>query len=182
MTPGRERPTAATVFGILNIIFGALGLLCSPFALAGPMFQQPNLPNGQPNPMIEIMNDPTYKTGITIFTVIGMAASGILLAAGIGLLKQRPWGRSLSIGYSVYALVMALVSLGFNYYALIGPLTKATENMQGPETTGMVIGAYAGALGGLCGGLIYPILLWIFMSTEKVKRFYQGQTAHTSSS
>ena len=37
---GLVRPASVTVFGILNIIFGALGLLCSPFGLIAVFIPQ----------------------------------------------------------------------------------------------------------------------------------------------
>jgi uncharacterized membrane protein YfcA len=36
-------------------------------------------------------------------------------------------------------------------------------------------GYIGGTVGGMCGGLIYPVLLLIFMQTAKVKRAFQAR-------
>jgi hypothetical protein len=91
-----ERPKSIVVFGVLNIVFGALGLCGGLFAIA-IQFGLTN-PQGSPNPALEIMqSNPLYELWMQIGLVLGFVATGALIAAGIGLLKNRPWARVTSV-------------------------------------------------------------------------------------
>jgi hypothetical protein len=117
--PPKKKPPVITVFGILNIIFGGLGLLgaiCG--GLATFAFAQVNMPGpgNMPNPvkdMFEYMDKhaPLYTTYMIFEIVIGLIMAVILIVAGIGLLKVRPWARWLSIAYAGVRLVLILVGL-----------------------------------------------------------------------
>jgi len=176
-----QRPAAGTVFGILNIIFGALNLLCAPAGLIQTFAAQPGQPMPNANPglqaMQDAMTDPTYRTVMVILTVIGMAASGALLAAGIGLLNGKPWGRTFSIYYCYYTFLMTVVGAVVSYAFLVQPMLRAAANQQGPENAAMIGGAIGALFGGTCMGLIYPIFLIIFMNTKKVVDYYRSAKA-----
>jgi hypothetical protein len=117
--PPKKKPPVITVFGILNIIFGGLGLLgaiCG--GLATFAFAQVTMPGpgNPPNPikdMLEYMDKhaPLYTTYMIFEIVIGLIMAVILIVAGIGLLKVRPWARWLSIAYAGVRLVLILVGL-----------------------------------------------------------------------
>ncbi len=81
--------TEARVFGILNTIFGALGVIgLIPLFMANPL-------------------------GGDLFTwattMISLVLVVVLLASGIGLLIRRQWGRRLAVGYSVLTLLIGVV-------------------------------------------------------------------------
>ena len=159
-----QRPTAVTVFGILNIVFAALGFLGGIFS-ALTMFI---LPHDTSNPVFKMMNEqPTLYWWTLLATVIGVALAALLLVAGIGLLKMKPSGRVMSVYYSIATLVLGLVGLVINSVFLISPLVAQAEKSSGPEAAGAV----GGVIGGVCGGscaLIYPIVLLIFMTRPKL--------------
>ena len=69
-----QRPTSVTVYAALNIVFGALGLLCFQVPLLGAWLGR--VPITHPVPI-----------------VVAWAASGLLLASGAGMLNVRPWAR-----------------------------------------------------------------------------------------
>ena len=103
-----QRPTAVTVFGVLNIVFGVMAVTCTPFALITTKLSQrmlDNLPEASrmENPVQEMMQSPGFMTYTYVSTAVGMAFGALLIAAGIGLLKLRPWARLVSIGYAVYS-------------------------------------------------------------------------------
>jgi hypothetical protein len=168
-TSGATRPTILTVFGILNIVFGSFGLLCTPVSALALFIPQPAMPNGQVNPALAAMQDPGYRTFMIFSLVMGMIAAACLLAAGIGLLKQRSWGRTISIGYAGYSLVMVVIGLIISYTYIVSPLmAKAQQNNDPTIQAGAVGGAFGGMAGG-CAGAIYPVLLLIFMNQKSVK-------------
>ena len=161
-----QRPAALTVFGILNLVFAGLGLVGSLFSMV--MFRTMQDPN-VPNPVFEVMmENPAYATFSNVALVLGLVASIVLGVAGIGLLQVKPWGRHLSIGYGVYCIVMAVVGMVANYVFLFGPvMERLAELPPGPEKAGVTVGLVGGVCGG-CVGLIYPIILLIFMYRANV--------------
>jgi len=174
--PGyRYRPTVVTVFGILNILFGVLGLCGLGFTTLmlaadndmNPLFRQ--------NPALDLMRDNrAYMMFMKVGVVLGGIVTVILIAAGIGLLRMKPWARQASINYAIYSVVMGLVGMVVNYFLLVQPLMEKAQQLQGPEDAGAMGGAIGGMFGG-CFGQIYPIILLIFMCQKNVKQAFQQQ-------
>jgi hypothetical protein len=157
-----QRPVAVTVFGILNLLFAVIGAFS--IISTAVLLALPNVPN---NLIFKMMREnPTYSAWTKVSLSFGALACLVLLAAGIGLLKLQPWGRKLSIGYAIYAIVAALAGTAVNAMVLIPPVLQAGDH-QGPEYAGMVGGAIGGTIGG-CFGVVYPILLLIFMTRPKI--------------
>ena len=165
MPPGK--PTAIKVFGILHLIFGAmgiLGLLLSSVMLfaTGPQNQ------GMPNPALEMMNaNATYKIFMMVTLGLGLIFTVVLIFAGVGLLQSRKYGRSLSNWYAIYAILSAIIGAVVNYIFLIAPMLEQAPQ-GGPAAAGAVGGAIGGLAGG-CFGTIYPILVLIFINKQNVK-------------
>lgn len=166
------RPTSGTVFGILNIVFGSLGI-CGMIFTVGMLLvpQNPNVPN----PVIEIMNEnPGYRVFQNVGIGLGFIATTVLIVAGIGLLKLKPFGRKLSIGYGIYVIISALVGFVVNWIFLLGPLMEKMNTLPpGPAQAG-AIGGLIGGVAGPCIGLVYPVLLLIFMFRKNVIEAYRG--------
>jgi hypothetical protein len=159
-----QRPTAVTVFGILNIVFAAFGL----FGVLASVLLFTAFGANSNNPVLQIVRDsPAYAAWMKFSVVQGLVASGVLLAAGIGLLMLKPWARILSIAYGIYAILMILVGTVVNYLFLVQPMMDQARGMHGPEMMGAMSGA-VGSMFGSCFGLIYPILLLIFMTRQNV--------------
>jgi multidrug transporter EmrE-like cation transporter len=128
--------------------------------------------NTSTNPVVQTIHDsPGYATWIKISIVLGIFVGVVLLAAGIGLLKLKPWARKLSIAYGIYAIVMILIGMVVNYLFLTQPMLEQAHQKQGPDATvatGAAIGGIIGGMFGSCFGIVYPILLLIFMTRPKV--------------
>ena len=140
------RPASVTTFGILNIVFGGLALLCTPFS-AFAVFSMPN----------EFNPAQWYKGWLIFSSALSVICSAWLLALGIGLLCLKRWSRTGSIVYAWITIVFGVIGMVINFAAM----TSGGISMS-PETS-------AGFIGGLFGGLIglvYPILLLIFMKRK----------------
>lgn len=89
-TSASRRPTPVTVFGVLNIVFGAMGVLWTPFGLVSLVIS-PSTHSS--NPVIDVVLRSSFMRGWLISTAaVGIIAAAALLASGIGLVMLRPWG------------------------------------------------------------------------------------------
>jgi hypothetical protein len=157
-----QRPASVTVFGILNIVFagiGALGILAiGLLSVAG---------HGSYNFMTQVMQGGTlYAAWIKLNMVLGFVSDVVLLVAGIGLLMLKSWARIASIAFAIFSIVMMLIGEVVN---CIFPV-QTTQPMHGTRTS-EAIGYIAGNVGFLLGifvGLVYPILLLVFMRRASV--------------
>jgi hypothetical protein len=166
-----QRPTSVTVFGVLNIVFGALGILGIIFSAISLMVISPL--SSTHNPVVQtVRNNPGYAAWMKIAIPLGFLACGVSIAAGIGLLKLKNWARILSIGYAIYAIVTGIIGMVLNYIFLMQPLMEQASQKQGPEAA-VLIGAAIGGTFGSCFGMIYPVLLLIFMFRPNVVAAFQ---------
>jgi hypothetical protein len=164
-----NRPACITVFGVLNIVFAAFGVIASIASIG--LFLAPGNSN---NPVIKIMQENTiYADWLKLCIPLGLLSCGVLLVAGIGLLCLKPWARVLSVGYAIYAILFGILSTAINFIFLIQPMLKSANGQQTPAAIGGMIG---GSIGG-CFGLIYPIALLVFMLRPNVvAAFHPAQT------
>lgn len=165
-----ERPTSVTVFGILNVVFAALGMFGILMSLT---IFSPEAENSK-NPVIRILHEhPGYMSWLKASSWLGLASCAVSIISGIGLLMLKPWARVLGIGYSIYAIVMSLVGLVLNYIFVVGPLLQEAGQKSGPEAAGAIGGAIGGMIGG-CLGVVYPVLLIYFMTRPKVMATFRS--------
>lgn len=153
------RPVSLTVFAILNLAFGVMGLLgiiSTVVMLSSPAFAG--------NPALKVMHDsPAYMTWLKITVPVGVVSSLALMAAGVGLWLVKSWGRVLSIIHAIFSIVMGVAGMVVNYLFLMRPLLESAQRQHGPEAAGAIGGAIGATFGG-CFGMIYPIVLLIFLT------------------
>lgn len=172
LAPG-TRPVTATVFGILNLVFGGFGF-CGGVAGAVVLFL---INNGIIDiEMAEISNnqfeDPIYSMYLFGNTLVSVALTGVLIASGIGLLKFKPWGRRLGNYYAVLAIILGVVAIGMQIgYALV-PNLGNLDSMPPQQQAAIISGSVGGTIGG-CIGMIYPISLLVFLN----RRVFREQIA-----
>lgn len=176
----KSRPLIVAIFGTLNFVFGILALLGTCFSVLVFLIPQ-NFVVLTPR-MEEIVNARPYFYFISIWITLGALATFVLLASGVGLLRMRPWGRSYSIGYSVYTILSGIACLFVDYCLLLNPLQKLS-NALGP-TPGLEDAIY-GSIGFLLDdaiGLVYPTLLLIVMLKTNVKTAFSTSRSNDKQS
>jgi hypothetical protein len=123
-------PASIKVFGILQIVFGGLALLCSllgalglamSFAMGGAAGGGAAAPNLKPQEkeMVEFQQSlPTIQDKQPGGKVVQYAQAGldlvlsvVMIVSGIGLLQMQAWGRLLAIGYSVVSLLQKVFGI-----------------------------------------------------------------------
>lgn len=166
MPPQSDKPVAITVFGILNLVFGALGVcgiganIFFFLALANnPGFQQP------PNP---ILDHPIGYAWTMVGLVVGSFTTFMIIAGGILLLMNKDLGRVLTLGYAWIAIVFGIIGMVVMGVIFFGVLAQG--NVNGPEEMGAVFGIVGGSCGSLLG-LVYPALAIFFLTRENVKAY-----------
>ncbi|MHC4292144.1 MAG: DUF4339 domain-containing protein [Planctomycetota bacterium] len=150
----RQRPTSVTVLGILNIVFGGLGLLCSPFGIISILMPQPNSPFQLTSAM---------KMFSLVGCAVGFVFAIVLLASGIGLLYLKRWAREAALVYGWAAIIWGILALVMNGIMFSSSLSGASQEAM-PAVVGGIIGAMCGGL----IGLIYPVILIVFMRKPHV--------------
>ena len=162
------RPTAVTVLAIFGIIFGALGVLCKPVALAGMFVPQP--PGA--NPVVDMQRQ---MLGWNVAsTVVGVAISILLLAGSIGSLNLKTWARPAMLAYAGLAVLMTLVNLVVTLVWIVPAMKQMQQQMpqQGAPASAAAIMQAAGTVGAVVGAalaLIFPALLAYFYTRPNVK-------------
>jgi hypothetical protein len=156
---GGQPPVAIRVFGILYIAFGGMGLLCSPMTLLG-LAQMRTM----------FGNNPAALSFFAFSGVLSIAGAGVMLAAGIGLVRQREWARRLAVIYSWASIVLGLVSTVLTVMFLAGRAGSA------PEMWGGLIG---GVIGGLFGLAFNGVTIY-FLTRPAVKEFLASRARATS--
>ena len=149
-------------------------MICLPISLLVSF----GLMHMQHNPILEMLNDSrAYLIWTRVSTVIGFLAATVKLASGIGLLKMQAWARLTAIGYGIYAIIAGVIGMIMTTVILV-PMMQRLHPGSGPEgaaAVGGMIGGIIGGIGGSCIGLVYPILLLIFMTRPKIKAAFQPQ-------
>lgn len=153
----RERTSGMTAIGVLNLVFGGLGIISALFevlaALAGirrailieGFMGIPGISTDQRAIMLKMLE----------FALFALAASSVGAVAGIGILRMAAWARVVSLVYAgLWALNAGIL--------LVFPVQAATPEA---DASGAVIGLVVG----ICFGLSYPIILFILFQKPNWK-------------
>lgn len=121
-----QRPTRIPVFGVLCLLVSAMSGLDNlnslGVAVVGPgVFESSQaMPEGMPfaemldqtaSAMVEALKQPTYRVALGSESAVGAAMAGMLLVAGIGLLRDQRWALRLARVWAYFALVSAVVTV-----------------------------------------------------------------------
>lgn len=179
----RERPISITIFGILNVGIGLLGL---GGLLLSTMFESPDFLSISPSvpsvnsflsSMLALWNtistDATFVVWRRITVPLDAAASLTLVAGGIGLLLLRNWARLVSIGYAIYKVIFALLDVAVLMAVLHRVLAKAPQADTGAPIALLV---WAAAIETVLT-LVYPVLLIYFLTRPKAVLAFQPEPA-----
>ena len=151
-TAGLEQPMAITLFGVFNIAIGGLCLFTSPCTILGIA-----------------MSGETYGMGVgyTLFVLLTYLLGLILyfwqMSLGAGLIMLKKWARRGTVKYAWIAVLWWVFRRVIDVFALWAGWVSPAEG-----DTPVFIGRMC--LSSM--GFIYPVLLLIFMRTEKVKEAF----------
>jgi hypothetical protein len=161
--------------GIISIVLGVCGFVggcvSALWPLLSPYFEE-FARNVTPPGRTTGMEGFAEFTGAVLATgLLAMAAGGLLVFAGIGTAKKRPWGPRLSVTWAIVKMIVVVLTLWLGW-----PMQKASmDSMQknlgaAPLGSGFYETAmYLGVVFGLLWGWAYPVFLLIWMSRAKVR-------------
>jgi hypothetical protein len=145
----RTFPTSIKVFGILDLVFGTIGLLSSLNSVA--KFSQIQQMTKQVPAFAKLA--PLIPIQMIVSTLIPI----VLLIVGIGLLQRQPWARSFSIYLGIFVISFGVLNL------------LATAVMLGGVADPFSIAMIIGTLVGVLFGSIYYGLMIYFLTRPEVK-------------
>ena len=166
-----QRPTSVSVLAVITIVLSCAGLGCIPISAWSTLANTAS-------PTYYIIEESSFLR----FWVIGSSALGILasfvaLAGGIGAWMMEPWGRTTLLGYAIYSIVMTFIGTFVSVVFFVTPMLQSVDmdSEMGPP---MVGGAIGGVCGGLCGGMLLPAALLYFLTRPHVTAaFAQSRVA-----
>ena len=172
-----RRPVALIVLGSVNLILAALALTGDLRAVAGVVAQ---LRSPAPPTLSEQVQTPARAAVFTALMLSGVAATLVLGAAGVGLLRGRPWGRALSIGYALYTLAATPLAIVLHYFWVYVPALHraAAQARELPQIVGSrMSGQLAAVIAGGSLALAYAAILLACLLRPRVKAALCGQVA-----
>jgi hypothetical protein len=185
-----KRPALITVLGILNIVFGSMGLFgslcCGPIGLASSsLMGQMKFPQqaGQPeiiNPNAELDKNPAYIAFQWASLAVSTLTGALLLTSGIAFLKMKTWGRIVGMIYAVIGILWAVVAWIVTQAYIFPVIEAMLKDMEEKVGKGNPFSGSPGLMKiimsfGLVFNFVYPIVVLIIMLLPAVKRGLEGQ-------
>ena len=169
--PPAARPASLVVFGVLNIVFGLLSM-CGAAGSSVMFFVDLPRDPALPNPMLDLIkSNPTFRLTQMVNMGISIVLAVALMLAGIGLLRSKAWGRTLSVGYGWCAIAGIVLAMIVNWIYLVQPMLanlKQAGGAGGPAET-LAMGTAVGGMASGCFGLVYPVILLVFMNRPALR-------------
>jgi len=172
-----RKPSGSVVaLGVFNIIYAVLFRLCCGlgslfslvFAAAFSEILQ-NLPEmeGAQMPQFDMMLSGPMRAYSLISGFVLLILGILMLSGGIGLLRLRPWGRTVSVGVAAGEIVWVLVDFAISVFFVYPAMTQmmGEELAQTPHMVGNVIfGIFLS-----CAKLVYPVVLLVCLNLTSIK-------------
>lgn len=162
--PAVNKPVSIIIFGILNLVFAIFGLF-SAVAGLGFLIYAFNTQGQQNSPWDAVWSQNAGHAAYMIgSSILAFTFKIVQLFAGIGLLRSRKSGRTLSIVYAWYAIISAIAGVIISYFMFLSPVIGQMQQPNSPNTLMFVIFSIVSTV----GSLVFPVLLLIFMYRRNV--------------
>ncbi|HMC66536.1 MAG TPA: hypothetical protein VKI65_16495 [Gemmataceae bacterium] len=182
----RQRPTVVLVMAILNFVFGGLGffwVICAGLGLLVVVSLAKNAPpppGGGRNPLAdlsEMFNSiPGFIPYTIIASILGLIVDIVLIVAGIGLLKMKPWARWTCVAYGFYGIVASLGGLVYTL-TVVNPAMAQWQQKQAAGAGGNT--GFNNAVSHVSAmlGMAYAVALLIVMFLPNVSAAFAGRVS-----
>ncbi|MBN1342492.1 MAG: hypothetical protein JXQ73_07420 [Phycisphaerae bacterium] len=165
-----------SVIGIIAIIFGVGGILSSVMGLASTFTTDWMLTSfgatmpAEARAQMQVAKDSAVY--IAVGLAVALAIAPVLLAGGIGLLKQRRWSPKVLVSWAGARMLLVLVNTIFAYTMVESQLQ---QTMQQDPNLPQMPAAFVQGIGtfSVCGGLVWgwalPVFMLIWFSRGKIR-------------
>ena len=167
--PTSARATWPTVLGTIAIIFGAGGLLSGVWGIVAPRAMEALVsfaPGSAPESFratLDVMN--AWRVWTTLLALLSVGAAGLLLAAGILLIKRR--AKAITV-LKIWAVIRLPLVVAGSALGLV--LQNAMREVpDAPSVPFAEVMAATGAVFGLLFGCALPVFFLIWVARERVK-------------
>ncbi len=164
--PPQKAPSKSswpTAIGVISIVWGSLGLICTPLSALVSKF------NPQAKDMQAKFPD-WYTTYSTAGLPVGIALAVLLLVAGICLLKRIHASRALLLTYAGVNIAWTVVGS----IMVITVLFPSFLEGDMPNKAAVIGGMVGGTIGGMVAGMAWPIFLLVWFRRRKIRQQVQG--------
>jgi len=182
--PARKPSGGVIALGILSIIYSMVFQICGSIIGLSLPFWVPALADYLENQIPDMLDlgaivEGPFMAYVVISSFVSLILGLSFLFGGIGLLKLRPWGRVLSIGASVAAIVWNIINflIGFIF---VNPWVNRAMGQEYPHAP-QVIGQAFGSFAGVVAQLALPIALLIFLTRTSMKEEFEPSPNRLSS-
>ena len=171
-----KRPRALPVFGILFIVFGAIGILSGLKSL--PLYLGSLEKSTDPLATV-FLKDPALFHLMKWVSLVGSVFCVVELISGIGLIKSKEWGRQAALLLSLYMIVSGLV-VGYLTTTRLMPAiieSSIARTPGGAEAAPFIriVSMLAGGVG-IVFGLALPITALVLLTRPRIKAWCRGET------
>lgn len=150
-------PKVAKILGVLNIVFGCLSV---PLTFAADLS----------DPQVERLLGGRWSLIYWSNGLLCVVLSALLVAGGVGLIRNRWWGRTLSIVFAYLQSALSVIAVAYMYVYLVVPLQAEVS----AESAPLLLIAYVTIAANIIG-LIYPaVLLFCLYRKSFVSNFAQS--------
>ena len=171
-SPGSQpasKPTAANVFGILNLVFGGLGLLGQGISFAAIYLFREKLE--------EITKQPIPQPGTLQLTGIGVTVllTFWLLYSGFRVLGGTMAGRAAFMQYCIGSLLIRPIIIGINLFAQYEQLQQQMQAGGPAMPPAVMLGIFAvGGLFGIVWAEVYEAIGFFFMRSKGITQQFEA--------
>ncbi len=159
--------TGLKVLGIVQIVFGVIGLIGAPISLAIAMFNA-----ASKDPLQRKLHEALWEgpAGAWSYTqaALGLVFAGLLLAGGVGVVRGKLWGRTASLVYAVGTLVSLAITQAVMIVAVY-PMLLDEMSSSSPVTRGGAMGGLIGGVGAALFGAILPLVVLVALARRSAR-------------
>lgn len=168
--PPAPKPAVLTVFGILNILFGTIGLLSA--LITCRLYVTPL--ESQTGVMADLLRSNAFCAScLRAIFIPGLIFVILQFVSGIGLLRSSELARKTALVCSLYSIAAGLFVGWLNIrYILPFTIEHSLQQVKGSQAAAEMMRSVTQAAGyaGIVIGLIYPILAFVLLSRAKVRQ------------
>ena len=164
--PTEPRPTRwPTVIAVIGIIWSVLGISCSLWGTADEFFRQPSTAT---QPAAGLAGGGTMRFVAALDYLVNVGLCIVLLIAGVGLLRRRPWSARFARLWAVLDLILMVVGtlVLYDYYKRQFVVSIADSGLS-MGTVGILYATLT--FFGLLVSFVFPVFVLIWFARRKIK-------------